>query len=292
VRKLSLFFAVACTSFGQVDAEKWIRPDAARLSPIEQRHLLDKICPGHAADAGCNACPADTTFGSLIGGSQTWDVMAITLGHFLTPSSQDALVSGRGCEPQVAGTTDSFLLTKEGQSWRRIRNTSGMNAWDCKKLVASDGRERLVCGARYQIHGHAASYIFLLDPGVDVAETQSSQDFRVGGGICSFAVEDTTEESGPNTTVESGAIERVDFTNLALPHQVRITVSARLGKATIPHEIAEKISQGSGPELQIATVLRRYEFLFDGEKIRPARNNPPMDGLTAVAPQTSYSIAK
>jgi|HubBroStandDraft_6_1064221.scaffolds.fasta_scaffold1323333_1 hypothetical protein len=100
MRRFILLLISSFNCFAQFDAEKWIRSDAASLSPIEQRHLLDKICPGHATDTGCDACPPDTTFGSLVGGTLTWDVMAITLGHFLTPSSQDALVSGRGCEPQ------------------------------------------------------------------------------------------------------------------------------------------------------------------------------------------------
>src|SRR5271156_3858149 len=175
VQKLCLFFLVCDGCSAQFEAEKWIRSDAAQLSPIEQHHLLDKICPGHATDTGCDTCPPDTTFASLVGGTLTGDVMAIPLGHFLTPSSRDALVSGRGCEPQTAGTTDSFLLSKEGQSWRRIRNTSGMNAWDCKKLAGSDGRDRLVCGWKAENQGDAASYLSLYDPGGDQAEDQTSE---------------------------------------------------------------------------------------------------------------------
>jgi hypothetical protein len=283
--RFALFFIATCACFAQFEAEKWIRSDAARLSPIVQRHLLDKICPGHATDTGCDVCPPDTSFGPLVGGMQTWRVKAITFGHFLTPSSQDALVSGEGCEPQTAGTTDSFLLSKEGSYWRRIRNAAGLNAWDCKKLAGSDGRDRLVCGSKAENQGDAASYLSLLDPGVVQAEEQTSAwDF--------FAVGDTTDQLGIITEVERGAIERVDFVKLANPSRVRIIVLARLGKVTLPYEVAEKLSVDLDAKLRIAIVPRRYEFVFDGAQGRPSRNNPPMQGNAAVAPHTSYSVGR
>jgi len=110
VRKLCLFFAVVFGCFGQGETEKWIRSDAAQVSPAAKRVFLEKICPGHANAQGCEVCPEGTGFA---GNSKTSEASAILLGHFLSPSGEDALVSGFDCEDHADGFGGSFLLTKK-----------------------------------------------------------------------------------------------------------------------------------------------------------------------------------
>ena len=49
----------------------------------------------------------------------------------------------------------------------------------------------------------------------------------------------------------------------------------------------EKGALGTGPNPTIATLPRRYEFVFDCAKVAAAPNNPPV-----AAPLTSYSVGK
>jgi hypothetical protein len=96
----------------------------------------------------------------------------------------------------------------------------------------------------------------------------------------------------PDGTVLTGAIESVFFSP-AKAHTVRISVTARLGKAAIPAKIMNDCDQSNGKiRPAIATVPRRYEFLFDGRKVVPDAKNPPTKYAWAVAPLTSYSPVK
>src|SRR5450432_3343045 len=116
--ELSLLLALACACCGQEywETQKWIPNDAARLPPIEAQSLLKQICPDHAYEAGCEVCPK-----GMAGGAGNWELRAIFPAHFLTPFSQDALVSGFGCESHADGVGGSFLFTKKGSSWIRVR---------------------------------------------------------------------------------------------------------------------------------------------------------------------------
>ncbi len=85
-------------------------------------------------------------------------------------------------------------------------------------------------------------------------------------------------------TTQSGAIEQVEFTNMAAPFRVHIVVSARLGAAMIPQKVLDERCSGQIPGLKIATVLLRYGFTFDGENVVADPNNPSTD-----PPRASYS---
>jgi hypothetical protein len=283
--KLGVFLALAC--FGQEawETQKWIPSDAARLSPAGTLSLLRQICKDHAYEAGCDICPEG------MAGGAAWELRAIFLGHFLSPSSQDALVSGFGCESHADGVGGSFLFTRKGSSWSKVRYVAGMLAWDCKKLVGSDARDRLVCGAVDGGQGELSSSLYLLDPGVDLTRADTlERQFRTSSqldnrGLHFFGVEDTTGAMQPS--FESGFIERVEFADIAPTHQVRVIVFAKLGRANVPAEIVMKGATGAGPIPVIATLPRRYEFIFDGAEIVAAPNNPPLQ-----APLTSYSVGK
>ena len=275
--KLCWFFLAAGWSFGQWETKKWIHSDARQFSSAHMRFFLNSICPGHERASGCDVCP-DGMASSAAG----WDVRATLTGHFLSPSSEDTLVSGFGCEPHSNGFSGSFLFTRTGASWHRVRYVAGMTAFDCRKLKGSDRRDRLVCGAEDGGQGHFASFLYLLDPGLD------RDDHRVF-----FAVEDTTGAGPlPDGVMQSGGIDRVEFVDLpGRPTHVRIIVTAHLGKAVVPADIVERRNSGLGEPPEIATVPRRYEFLFDGEKVLPGGSNPPLQGSTAVVPLTSLRTA-
>ncbi|HWE51425.1 MAG TPA: hypothetical protein VG273_16655 [Bryobacteraceae bacterium] len=273
-----LLFAGVC--FAQ-DAQKWIEPNDSRLSGTEVRAMLEKVCPGHANASACEVCPegADFTEGK-------WEVMAIFVGHFRSPASEDALISASGCESHASGFGGSALLTRDHASWAFVRYVSSMIAWDCRKLAGSDGRDRLVCGNADAHQGHASSWLYLLDPGL-VSEKGDPTDphYYDDHGVGFFSAEDTMD-AAENLRI-SGIIDQVTFTNLAIPSNMHIDVYARMGKATIPDSVIAQEDPAVGLAVKVATVPRRFGFTFDGTKVIPDRNNP-----STTAPVTSYSLAK
>src|SRR5580704_16530329 len=113
--KLGLFLALAVACFAQWEPEKWIPSDAARLSPSAVERFLAQICTGHSSGSGCDLYPKDTN-----GGGGKWEIKAVFSGHFVSPSSEDLLVSGSGCAPHADDCGGSFLLTKQGPSWQKV----------------------------------------------------------------------------------------------------------------------------------------------------------------------------
>jgi len=137
--------------------------------------------------------------------------------------------------------------------------------------------------------GVADSFLYLLDPGQD----PSKQDDNTLNIF--FGLDDSLGSCVklPDDTTLTGAINSVSFAPAPGPHAVRITVTARLGKAAIPDKVLEDCDQSNGEHRpRIATVSRQYGFIFDGQKIVPARRNPPTKYGWAVAPSTSYRPAK
>jgi len=291
-RLIQLSLALASALAAQTENLPWMPSDAARVSAAQQAEFLAEICPGHATAAGCEVCPADTGLPQ----NEQWQIIAITFGHFLSPSSDDALISGRGCEPHVENYSGSFLFSRNSSTWKKVRYEAGLQAWTCKKLAAADGRGRLVCAATDQHQGVQDAFLYLLDPGLDPksidplrGDPRGTLFFDVMTNLGAFCV-------GPNVdAAQQETITRVAFQPLAGPNSVRIVVDARAGKAVVPKSVAEKVCSKTGfpSDLRIAALSRRYLFIFDGQKIIPASTNPPTEyQVTAVAPRTSYTVAK
>ena len=256
-----------------------IPSDAAHISASETHEFLQMICPGHETTAGCSVCPDE-----MPPSAQTWEMHTVTFGHFLAPKSEDALVSGFGCEPHVNLMSGSYLFTKQGASWRKVWYSSGEDGDDCKKLPGSAGRDLLVCEGSDMHQGVADWFLYTMDPGQDPAKQEN------GPLQVFFDVNDTLGscQALPGGAMTSGRIESVSFVPVAGRHAIRIVIVARLGKAVVPEDAMASCQPGSKNRLAIATVPRRYRFVFDGRKISPAPGNPPTDYNVAVAPATSW----
>ena len=287
---LCLLLLAAFHCLGQTEASTSIRSDAAHLSAAEVHTFLEMICPGRTSASGCEVCPEGTA--SPVG---PWELRSITFGHFLSPASDDVLISGFECESHAEGYSGSFLFTRDQSSWKKVRYEEGVKAWDCRKLAGSDGRDRLVCAAQDVHQGYEDAFLYVLDPGRDPRTMDPLDDtsrgsvfFYVMDGLGALCVGPRNDDSS-----QHGTIARVDFQELPKGRQVRITVYASLGKADVPDEVIERACRQTGfpTDLKIATLPRQYEFTFDGARVIPAQNNPPTKNRGAIAPQTSYQMA-
>jgi hypothetical protein len=277
VRFAAAFLSVLCYAA----PPDLIPSDAANISPEDARPFVDAICPENAVAKGCSVCPGETGFA----GNLAWNVRTITFGHFLGANSQDALVSGSGCEDHADGMRGAYLFTKDRSSWWKLWYNSRENTDDCKKVAASDGRDLLVCHAWDSHQGVGDSFLYLLD---------ASQDPSTGGDDTLdvfFGLDDSLGSclKLPDGNTVKGEIESVSFAPASSSHAMRITVTARLGKAVIPDEVltACDLSNNTRPPT-IATVSLRYAFVLKGRKIVPEPGNPPNEYGFAVAPTTSY----
>jgi hypothetical protein len=266
--KSSLILVVFCG----LGWSQLIPSDAAETSWPEKQTFLQVICPG----TECSPCPPETS----LAGQSDFRLRTIIFGHFLGAGSEDALVGGSGCESHANGYSGVYLLTKNRSLWLKVWYNPHQNLDDCKKLTGSDGRDRLVCAASDMHFGVADSFLYLVDPGLDPDRQPDTWDLF-------FTVDDSLGGcvKMPDGTTVTGEIESISFAPEPQPPAVRITANARLGKAQISDKILSACEQGAKPS--IATVSRRYEFLFDGKKILPDPKNPPID-----PPTTSYQAVK
>jgi hypothetical protein len=124
-------------------------PDAAGAA-----ELLEAVCPGHVDGFSCRDwCPESATFHLQL------EVNAVTRGHFLAPSSEDAVLSTGGCESvfEFGGT---ILLTRRSRRWKMLWYQEGILTSQCRKVPLRDRREILVCISGYYFHGDNGTALF------------------------------------------------------------------------------------------------------------------------------------
>jgi hypothetical protein len=276
VRVAAAFLSFLCSAA----PSDLIPSDAAKISPADASPFVDAICPENAVAMGCSVCPKETGFA----GNPVWNVRTITFGHFLSANSQDALVSGSGCEDHADGMRGAYLFTKDRASWWKLWYSPGQNADNCKKITASDARDLLVCQASDSHQGVADSFLYLLDASRD-PKTREDDTLDVF-----FGLDDSLGSclKLPDGNTVKGEIESVSFVP-ASSHAMRIIVTARLGKAIIPDEVLSACDQSNNTRPPtIATVSLRYAFVIKGRRIVPQAGNPPTKYGFAMAPTTGY----
>jgi len=186
-------------------------PDADLIFPVDSRvaaqaggaNLLEVICPGNVttgAEIECRTgCPAYTGFGDSKG-SLTWSLTTVTLGHFLSPTSDDAALSMLGCEPHAANYGGTILLTRRAQGWSMLWYKAGINTSFCHKVPLAGGREILVCFGMYGAQGNDSNDLDVEDlraPAAVMAEGQSFFSTSDNTGTCGLNADDMNK---PNPT--------------------------------------------------------------------------------------------
>ncbi len=239
--------------------------DSQPASTAGAAEMLQAVCPGKV-EAGkgvsCKGdCPEPTGFaGNAEPGG--WWVSAVTRGHFLSATSDDAALAMAGCESHAESFGGTILLTREGNRWKMRSYKSGLTTDKCHKVTREDGRDLLVCAGGWTGQGEVFGNLFLTD-------------LRTGqtiGDTAFFRTEDSVGTCGgldrehPEPVI-AATIDRVDFLPGKSHGLPGIVVTASYGKK--PIKSSDWQSCIDGKLAPPPTKAYQIEFQFDGTNYRP-----------------------
>lgn len=237
--------------------------------------LLEAVCPGHVVigkDIECKiVCPEFTTNGGDLG----WGLARITRGHFLSPQSDDAVLSMSGCEPHSYNFGGTILLTRQAGKWNMLWYKGGIPTGNCHRVKLQSGREVLICLGGYGGQGMVETNLYiedLLTPKAALMADGNNAFFSVGDntGSCGYNLED---ESKPFPLTRH-YIERVLFQNATDETSLGLSVFARRGERTMTIAQVKACYEEHIPGIphrgltfDPPTKPYRVDFKFDGKKM-------------------------
>jgi hypothetical protein len=224
--------------------------------------LLLAVCPGAVEtgkDIGCKTpCPDYTAFA---GDNLPRSLQAVTFGHFLSPTSEDAVLWMIGCESHQWNFGGTVLLTRKLQQWSMVWYRAGVQTARCHKVLRRDRREILVCIGTGGAQGNNATQIYvedLLNPKPTLVGDVNDGTF--------FAAFDDTANCGELPPVIRTHIDKVEFsTNAGTPS---VSVLAGYGKKQMTPEDV-KACRGGQDGVLPSVKNYRMDFLYDGHGYKP-----------------------
>ena len=275
-----------------------IFPSDGRDLQKADAELLEAVCPGKVGKiavalipgkewSGClNYCPegAPLDIGKFPVEKQgephlfglTAD--AVYYGHFLSPTSEDALLSESGCETHQELFGGAVLLTKRSRLWKMVWYRPGVLTEKCHKVALRDRRETLVCIGQNFLYTE------------DLLNVKAAADMGLVGGF--FALSDNRFCCAPvyddplvGTEVSWGDLEKVEFGKNTAAGPPPISVTATFGKGKWTAEAVNARDRALQHEYDVSVAargterdyeallppLKRYhlDFVWDGHDYKP-----------------------
>ena len=260
--------------FGVAAKAQTIFPSDGEDPNQDGAELLEAVCPGRVAigkEIRCRiVCPKFTDFPDS---EFVWSLARVTRGHFLSPTSEDAVLQMEGCEPHSANFGGSILLTRRSQRWIMIWYKPGVFTGRCHKIPLATGREILVCMGTYGGQGNNWTAFYaedLLAPSnILMSADGKSTFFQVFKNTltCGWNSDDNSK---PYSLIRS-AIEKVEFKNDVKPI---MSITATFGKRLLSLEdaktcIDEQVKKPNEPvRFYPATKSYRVDFVFNGHEFK------------------------
>jgi hypothetical protein len=174
IRILSLFAmcALLASDASHAYGREWtrVRPRIASEVRMLSRADAAVLLTGFCADAVKNVKGIGLTCSTRKLGSKFADIVdsafqpeGVIYGHFLSPTSDDAVVSGWSAETHPYLWNGTLLLTKENGRWKPLWYRSGVLTHSCGKAAMPIAREVLFCEAEDAAMGHVFHYVFWVD---------------------------------------------------------------------------------------------------------------------------------
>lgn len=229
--------------------------DVVPLTQHTAATLLEQECPQGVTviDDG----RIDCTDRYLDGNGLQW-AFSVVHGHFLSPTSEDALVDGWGGEmhPQLYG--GSLLLTKKGGTWRRVWYQSGLRTRHCSRVTLESGRDLLVCEEEYGMMGTIDHLLYT----IDALSPEQCRDSKVlvatsCEGVCTCS----------ETRIQS--IDKIELHRRPQEGQVGMSVQVRSGRHVLT--ASEQEACNAGKEIEPPpTKTDTIDFVLHGASFQPA----------------------
>ncbi len=235
--------------------------------------LLQAVCPGQVEvgeKMGCGKrCPS---FTGMFREDFDWSLEMVTRGHFLSPTSDDAVLSVLGCEPHMEGFGGTILLTRNFQCWAMDWYKAGIETSQCHKVPLQDRREILLCLGGVGAQGFLSTDLYvedLLNPGDTLTAAEGPNFFEAhdNTGTCGVNPEDETI----TFPVTRAFIEKVEFPASQPGAGSAISVTASFGLRETTPEIAQPCLHAKDGPVAFAPEVKSYhlDFVFDGHDYKP-----------------------
>jgi hypothetical protein len=173
--QIRLVFTAVTLTLTAVGADshewRWITPridsQVKRLQQRDAEAVLSEFCEGSlklVAGIGltCSTRALGSKFADVV--DNGFHPEGIIYGHFLTSTSEDALVSGWSAETHPSLWGGTLLLTKRGGKWTPLWYKSSVLTHSCRKLAMPSGREMLLCEEEDSGMGAQIHYLYSVDP--------------------------------------------------------------------------------------------------------------------------------
>lgn len=167
VAALILAFAVP-----NADTREWtrVRPriasgvralSAADATAILSGFCLESVRRVEGVGLTCSTQKLGPAFSEIL--DAEFHPEGVIYGHFLSATSEDAVVSGWSAETHPHLWNGTLLLTKSSGTWKPLWYKSAVLTHSCGKAAMPSGREVLFCEAEDAGMGHVFHYVFSVD---------------------------------------------------------------------------------------------------------------------------------
>jgi hypothetical protein len=233
--------------------------------------LLQAVCPGAVAvgkEIGCAVkCPDYTDFK---GDPFDWSLKAVIVGHFLSPTSDDAALAMVGCESHGSNFGGTILLTKRSGKWKMLWYKAGVTTEECHKVVLADRRELLACIGSDGAQGNMETSLYVEDLRDPRTVLMAARD---DDGTFFSALDDTATCGWPQDAdkpdvkpVQASHIERVEFPTDA-KGTPGVAVTATLGRKQLTRaEVDECMANTHDP--RVPGRIYQMHFVLDGGRFK------------------------
>jgi len=240
-------------------------PESAQLSSGDLKELLQLLCPAQGyigEQSGCHVCPPQTRAAGMKTDSSIESAIA---GHFLTPDSEDLLLTLYGCAPNSENFRSAFLFTRSTTGWF-VSQSSGLPSGRCRKLRNRAGRDALVCFSDTNSPDQASGRLtagYIGDKEKDPAEWHLADAFDNTPGAC----------DAPARPVIQSAIQQVTFVPGA-GGKLTLRIVARCRRGPLNARSRKACANGPGfedigPALPFRTFRIDYNFNGDAFSLAP-----------------------
>lgn len=184
--------------------------------------------------------------------SMQWRADGMIFGHFLSPTSDDAVVSGAGAEshPYLWGGT--LLLTKKDGKWRPVWYKMGVVTRHCRRISLATGRQILFCEETDGGMGHVYHFLYT----IDLLKPISARDSTV------FIADSFDSELIGG--VQEQYIDRVVFDQTS-PEELSVRIFARHGGFKLRSKDKDRLDRGWWPNPKVRAY--RIDLRLEGDRL-------------------------